>query len=86
MLSASPHRKANNYSNWKANKYSILTVTELGTPVSESLTGCQNFMLPTESEHKSHNMGIENGLPIEFNLRSSWSGTCSHNHYTMFNH
>ena len=44
-----PHRfsaQSSQYQYWKANKYSILTVTELGPPVSESSTGSQRFMPP----------------------------------------
>ena len=58
-----PHRfstKNSQYQNRKANKYSILTVIELGLPVSESPTSSQNFMSPSDSEHKFHKTGIEN--------------------------
>ena len=38
--------QSSQYQYWKASKYSMLTVTELGPPVSESLIGSQNFMPP----------------------------------------
>ena len=42
---------------------------ELEPPVSKSSTGSRNFYLPpTDSEHKFHKTGIENWLPIGFNL------------------
>ena len=44
-----PHRfstQSSQYQYWKARKYSILTVIELGPPVSESSTGSQQFMPP----------------------------------------
>ena len=43
-------------------------VTELGLPVSESSTWPQNFMPPTDSEHKFHKTGIKNWLSIRFSL------------------
>ena len=55
MLSASPssvfHTKLT-IQNWEANKYSILTVTEPGPPVSESSTKILKSKAPTDSEHK----------------------------------
>ena len=44
-----PHRfstQNSQYHHWKASKYSILMVTELGSPVSESPTESQNLMRP----------------------------------------
>ena len=44
-----PHEfstKSSQYHYWKTSKYSILTLTELGPPVSVSSTGSQNFMHP----------------------------------------
>ena len=38
--------QSSQYQYWKARKYSILTVIELGPPVSESSTGSQQFMPP----------------------------------------
>ena len=72
------------YQNWKVNKYSILTVNELGPPVLESSARISKFYAPTDSEHKFNKREIKNRLPIECNLGSSWLGTCSDNHYTMF--
>ena len=86
MLSASLHRsftQSSQYQNWKTNKYSILTVSELGPPVTESSTRISKFYAPAISEHKFYKTGNENCLPIGFNLGSPWLG--SHNHYTMFN-
>ena len=62
----------------KSNKYSILTVTELRAPVSESSTGSQTFISPTDSEKKIHKTRIEN--PIH-RIQSP-----THNHNTMFHH
>ena len=83
----SPHRfstQSSQYQNWKAKKYSILTVTELRLPVSESSTRSRNFMSSTDSKHKFHKTEIEIWPSIEFNLGPSWLGTLSHNHSTMF--
>ena len=55
------------YQYWKASKYSILMVIELGLPVSEFSTG-STFYAPTDSEHKFHKAGIENWLLIGFSL------------------
>ena len=66
-------------------KYYILTVIELGLSEWESSTSITKRYAPTDSEHKFNKTKIENWLPIVFNLRSSRLGTCSHNHYTMFN-
>ena len=57
--------------NWKANKYSILTVNELGPPVLES----SKVYALTDSEHKFNKAEFENWLPIGHNLGSSWLGT-----------
>ena len=69
MLSASPHlfsTQSLHYQNWKSNKYSIITVIELGPPVSKSSTRISKFYAPTDSEQKFHKTGIENWLPIGF--------------------
>ena len=76
--------QSSQYQNSKANKYSILTVNELGLPVLESSTRISKFYAPTDSEHKFNKTEIENWLPIGYNLGSSWLGTRSHNRYTMF--
>ena len=71
MLSASHHRFSTQSSQcqyWKANKYSILTVIELGPPVLESSAGSQNYMSFFDFEHKLNKTEIENWLPIGFNL------------------
>ena len=57
---------------WKANKYSILTVTELEPPVSESSTRIWKFYAHNNSELKFHKLGIENWLPMGLNLGSFW--------------
>ena len=44
----------------KINRYSILTVTELGLPVSGSSTRISKSYVPTDSELKFHKMEIEN--------------------------
>ena len=70
---AFPHRfstQSLQYQNWKANKYSFLKVIELRPPVSKSSAGSQNFMLPTDFDHKYHKTGIKNWLPIGFNFFS----------------
>ena len=48
---------------------SILTVIELGLPVSESSTKISKFYAPTDSEHKFHKAGIESERSIELDLR-----------------
>ena len=86
MLSVSPPRFLTHSSqnqNRKANKYSILRVIEPVLPVSESSTRILKLYVPTDSEHKLYKTGIENCLPIGFNLGSSLLGTRSHNHYAM---
>ena len=77
FVSTSPvSTQSSQYQNWKANKYSILLVTELGPPVSESQTRILKFYGPTGSEHKFHEIKIENWLPIRFNLGLSfWEPT-----------
>ena len=72
------------YQNWNAYKYSILTVNELGLPLLESPSRISKVYAPTDSEHKFNKTEIKNWLPIGYNLRSSWLGTCSHNCHTMF--
>ena len=47
------------YQNWKTNKYSTLTATELGPSVSESLARITKFYTLIDSEHKTH---IKNGI------------------------
>ena len=83
----SPHgfsTQSSQYQIWKANKYSILKVNELGLPLLESPARISKLYGHTNSEHKFTKMEIENWLPIGYNLGSSWLGTCSHNGYTMF--
>ena len=84
MLSASPpHRfskQISQYQYWKTSKYSILMVIEFGSP--ESSNGSQNFIPnspppPIDSEHKFHKTGIENWLPIGFNLTLITTTLCS---------
>ena len=91
MLSAHPHcdshrfsTQSSQYQNWKANKYSILTVNELGPPVLEPSTRILKFYALTDSEHKFNKTEIENWLPIGENLGSLWLRTRSHNHHTIF--
>ena len=82
-----PHRfstQSSQYQNWKANKYSILTVNELGPLVLESTARISKFYAPINSEHKFNKTEIENWLPLGYNLRSSWLGIYSHNRYTLF--
>ena len=50
------------YQNWKINKYSILTVTELGLWLSESSTRITKFYTLIDSEHKTHKTDIKNGI------------------------
>ena len=71
MLSSPPrspsHRfstHTSQYQNWKANKYSILTVIELGLQVLNSSTRISKFYAPTDSEHKFDKTEIENWLSI----------------------
>ena len=45
-------------------------VTDLQTPVSESLTRILKVYVPTNYEHRFHKMRSENWLPIGFNLES----------------
>ena len=70
---------------WNANKYSILTVNELGSTVLESSARISKFYAPTDSEHKFNKTEIKNWLPMGHNLGSSWLVTRSHNRYTMMN-
>ena len=50
------------YQNWKTNKYSILTVTELCPSVSESSARITKFYTLIDSEHKTHKTDIKNGI------------------------
>ena len=43
-------------------------VIKLGPPVLESLTRISKFYDPSDSEHKSHEMTIENWLSIDSEL------------------
>ena len=54
--------QSSQHQNGKANKYSIITVIEVGPPVSEFSTRISKFYTP---------MGIEKFSPIGFNLGSS---------------
>ena len=79
--SLSPHRfftQSLRYQNWNANKYSILTVNELGPMVLEFSARISKFYVPTDSEHKFNKTEIENWLSIEYNLGWCWLGTCGH--------
>ena len=78
--------QSSQYQNWKANQYSILIVTELGSPLLESSASILKFYAPTDSEHKLNKTEFENWLPIGYHLGSPWLGTRSHNRYTMFIH
>ena len=82
--------QSSQYQYWKASKYSILTVVELRPSVSESSTGSQTFYTPTDSEHKFHKTGIENWLPIGFNLAfittTLWSTTNGKNLKVLYTH
>ena len=62
-------QKVHNITIEKQIKYSIITIIELGPPVSESSTSLS--IAPIDTEHKFNKTGIENGLPIGFNLGSS---------------
>ena len=57
MLSASS--QSSQYQNWKANKYSVLTVIELGLPVSETSPRISKFDTPTETAPKFNKTEIE---------------------------
>ena len=60
-------------------------VIELGSRVSECSASMSKFYDPNDSEYKFHKTRIEYCLSIGFELGSLWLGTCSHNHYIMFN-
>ena len=66
MLSSSPssvfHTKFT-ISELKSNKYSILTVSELGPPVSESSTRISKLYIPTDLEHKFNKWGSKTAYP-----------------------
>ena len=61
-------------------------MSEPGWLVLESSTRISGYFAPTDSEHKFNKTENENWLPLGYNLGSSWLGTRSHNHYTMFTH
>ena len=63
----------------------ILTVIELGLPLSESSTRISDFYYPTDSEHKFHKTRIIYWLSIGFELEFPWKRTYNHNYNTMFN-
>ena len=48
------------YQSWQANKYSFLTVIELGPPVLESSTKISKLYALIDYKHKFHKAGIEN--------------------------
>ena len=84
--SLSPHwfsTQSLQYQNSNTNKYSILTVNELGAPVLVSSAGISKFDAPTGFEHRFNKTEIENWLPIGYNLGASWLGTRSNKRYTM---
>ena len=65
MFSTSPppHRlltESSQYQNWQANKHSILTVIELGPPMSEFSPKISKYYDLTDFELKFHKAGIEN--------------------------
>ena len=78
--------QSSQYQIWKANMYSILTVIELGPPVSKSSTWISKFYDPTDSEHEFYERKIKNWLSIGFELESTWLVTYRHNHYTCSTH
>ena len=57
-------KHSSQYQNWKANKYSILTVNELEPSVLESSARISKFYAATDFEHKFNNMEIKNWLPM----------------------
>ena len=72
--SLSPHwfsTQSLQYQNSNTNKYSILTVNELGAPVLVSSAGISKFDAPTGFEHRFNKTEIENWLPIGYNLGAS---------------
>ena len=72
--SLSPHwfsTQSLQYQNSNTNKYSILTVNELGAPVLVSSAVISQFDAPTGFEHRFNKTEIENWLPIGYNLGAS---------------
>ena len=65
--------------NWKSNKYFILTVIELGPPLSGSLFKISKLYAPTDSKHRFNKARMENLFTHRIR------GAYSHNHFTMFN-
>ena len=66
-----PHmfsRQSSQYQIWKANKYSFLTVIELGPPVMLSSLGCQSFMTPLITNKSL----IKRKLKIGYPKNSIW--------------
>ena len=71
------------YQYWKANAYSILTIIELGPPVSEFSTRTSKFYGSIDSEDKFHKTGIEDWLTMGSELGPFLCGIHSHCHYTI---
>ena len=63
------------YQNWKTNKYSIRTATELGPSVSESLARITKFYTLIDSEHKTHKTDIKNRIWTVARPGTSSTGT-----------
>ena len=63
----------------------FFTQSRTWTASSWTATWISKFYDPTDSEHKFHNIKIENWLSIGFEMEYPWLGTYSQNHYTMFN-
>ena len=57
--------QSSQYQNWKANKFSILTLIELMLPVSVSSTGSQNFMPPLILNTKFSKLESRIGYPMD---------------------
>ena len=68
----------------QAKRYSVLTSTKLGPPLSESSTKISNFHAPTASEHKLCKTGNENWLPTGIKLGCCRSSIGSVKHYIMY--
>ena len=74
LPSLSPHwffAQSLQYQNSNTNKYSILTVKELGAPVLVSSARITKFYAPTGFEHRFNKTEIKNWLPIGYNLGAS---------------
>ena len=56
----------------KCNKYSVVIVNELRSPVLESWARISKHYAPSDSEHKFDKKEIKDWLPVGYNLGSSW--------------